>query len=85
MTTNARVTRAWANGIPAASASLRTDGDRLFSYQLCIVHTDDEGRKVVRAYTGGSGHFRSQTTSCHVGLALRVADRAEVPTPKMTR
>ena len=55
--------------------SLRTDGKGLWSYELQIGDTTDDGRKVLKDYRAGQSHgWRSQTTSCHVGLAARVAD-----------
>ena len=68
--TNDEVAQAWLENREAVShtGNLRTDGKVIFSYQLQIGDTSD-GKKIVRDYTArGSYGFRSQTTSCHVGL-----------------
>jgi len=91
--TNSQVIRAWSNGQPAHSAHLSTDGDKLFSYALCIGEWRD-GLPVVFNYTARAdinpfGHrvpslgFYSQTTSHHVSLARRVGyafDKDNPPT-----
>ena len=67
---NADVAAHWALGRPARShtSNFYTDGDKIYSYELQIGDTSD-GKKIVRDYTAkGSYGFRSQTTSCHVGL-----------------
>lgn len=70
---NAKVVDAWVNGRVARGGNLRTDGQKLYSYLLCI-GTTENGRKVVRDYTArGAYGFRSMTTSQHVGLARRYA------------
>ena len=69
--TNSEVAEAWALGQPAKNhtGSFSTDGQRIYSYELQIGDTTESGAKVVRDYTAaGSYGFRSQTTSCHVGL-----------------
>ena len=64
------------NGTPAKNwgtpdcpeGTFRTDGNKIFSYDLQIGDTSEGGKKIVRDYTArGSYGFRSQTTSCHVG------------------
>ena len=71
--TNLQVVRSWAAGIPAVAGHLSTDGTDLFSYALKIGH--NTGTSAVLAdFTAGGGTYYSQTTSCHVGLARRVAD-----------
>ena len=70
---NAKVIRAWLDGVPAVSwtGNLRTDGKSLWSYRLRIGYLG-----TVINYTARSGHFQSQTTSCHVGLACSVGYRS---------
>jgi len=76
---NDQVAKAWANGRPAKAGNLSTDGVSLWSYSLQIGETMLSGHKVVYDYTSGGSHgFRSQTTSCHVGLAKRVANYWQV-------
>ena len=71
---NEEVARAWAAGKAARTANLSTDGVSLWSYRLQIGDTALSGRKMVYDYTAKGSHgFRSQTTSCHVGLAKRFA------------
>ena len=80
--TNEQVSRAWSKGQPAHSGNLKTDGNKLFSYALCIGEWRD-GLPVVfnntaRADRNPFGHkvpsegFYSMTTSHHVSLARRV-------------
>ncbi|HIK60506.1 MAG TPA: hypothetical protein EYF98_07425 [Planctomycetes bacterium] len=76
--TNRQVIAAWRQGKPGSAGSLRTDGSTLWSYNLIIGKTK-EGGKVALDYRTASGHFRSSTTSTHVGRAAEVADRLEVP------
>ena len=68
MMKNSEVAKAWANGNPASSANLSTDGVKLYSYNL-LIGSNTGGQRRVWNYTA-YGSFRSQTTSCHVGLAL---------------
>jgi hypothetical protein len=72
---NTDVARAWARGEAARTAHLWTDGDVLLSYRLRIGYTDSQGYKVALVYRAGTplGSV-SQTTSRHVGLALRYSD-----------
>ena len=70
---NSHIVNAWLNSDTGYKGimhtkHLSTDGDNLFSYGLRIGETI-EGNKVVYDYTAKSGHFYSQTTSQHVGLA----------------
>lgn len=52
-----------------------TDGLKLYSYELQIGDTTDEGLKVLRDYSAQGRHgFRSMTTSKHVGYARPCAD-----------
>tara|TARA_B100001250_G_C19565140_1_gene685124 strand:- start:332 stop:598 length:267 start_codon:yes stop_codon:yes gene_type:complete len=69
--TNDQVAIAWTQGLPAQNhrGSFYTDGNKIYSYELQIGDTSEVGAKIVRDYTAkGSYGFRSQTTSCHVGL-----------------
>ena len=72
------VVESWGNSKPASNHrnSLRTDGLKLWSYELMIGDTCEEtGVKVLRDYTAkGKWGKKSQTTSCHVGLARSTAD-----------
>jgi hypothetical protein len=81
---NIQVISAWDNNKSASTNTLRTDGDRLWSYSLCIGRTDSIGNKVIFDYTYKGGHSVSQTTSTHVGLAKRNVN-AEVMRPDAAR
>lgn len=67
-TRNSRVILAWLDGLPATSwtGNLRTDGKRLWSYNVMIGY----GTTVFN-YTAPAGYFQSMTTSRHVGQACR--------------
>lgn len=70
---NDQVIRAWNNGQQAKSGSMKTDGNRLFSYRLCIGKTDCEGNKVLFDWTATGGGYVSQTTSVHVNKAKQLS------------
>ena len=48
---NTQVINAWNNNKPAHASNgrgaLRTDGNRLWSYGLCIGRSDEEGNKII--------------------------------------
>lgn len=69
---NRQVVRRWLNGEPGRSGNgnLHTDGKKLYSYKLIIGETDGVEKIVHHYHRGGDCGFISQTTSCHVGLAL---------------
>jgi|ETNvirnome_6_100_1030635.scaffolds.fasta_scaffold19340_2 hypothetical protein len=71
-TTNAGVVAAWKRGVEAKNSrnTLHTDGTRLYSYLLHIGMRSASGDTVLADYTA-SGSYRSQTTSCHIGIARR--------------
>tara|TARA_Y100000114_G_scaffold147387_1_gene159132 strand:- start:806 stop:1069 length:264 start_codon:yes stop_codon:yes gene_type:complete len=79
---NYEVTLAWVEGREAVShtGNLSTDGKAIFSYELQIGDTGENGKKIVRDYTArGSYGFRSQTTSCHVGMLRYIRGAKEQP------
>lgn len=76
--TNENVIRAWINGRRASAKNLSTDGSNLYSYNLLI---GTGAGSVVLNHTSGGGSYHSQTTSCHVGLAKRLATSSKVVTP----
>ena len=80
MKKNLDIIKAWDKGQEARNENLSTDGDRLYSYRLCIGRSDEEGNKIIFDYTSGGGAFASQTTSTHVGLAKRNTE-AEIMRP----
>ena len=71
------VVECWRKNKPAKNhkQTFWTTGKKLFSYDLLIGDTTDNGIKVLKDYTAQGRHgFQSQTTSCHVGLARVHAD-----------
>ena len=71
--TNKEVIYSWLNyrGASSQNGNLSTNGTDLYSYNLKIAsHRDGQNR--VWDYTR-SGSYYSQTTSKHVGLAIRMA------------
>jgi hypothetical protein len=71
---NCEVIKAWSDGAEARNhrRTLTTDGKELYSYEVQIGDTTQSGMKVLKVYQAhGRFGFRSQTTSCHVGIALR--------------
>ena len=81
---NIQVINAWNHNQSAHAnngrGALRTDGDRLWSYGLCIGRSDEEGNKIIFDFTAKGGQSVSNTTSQHVGLAKRNS-KAEVMRP----
>ena len=76
--TNDEVALFWKLSRPAENhrGSFWTDGLKLYSYDLQIGDTCPvTNTKILKSYTAkGSWGFKSQTTSCHVGLAATKAD-----------
>ncbi len=67
----------WTQNQPAKAGNFRTDGDKLFSYNLVVGETR-EGKKILFDYmSGGRKGFVSMTTSHHVGAARQFADVIE--------
>ena len=56
-----------------------TGGFELYSYNLKIAHRTADGTVVVGDFSAGGGEYHSQTTSCHVGLAKRIASTVMLP------
>ena len=68
-------------GVPGASGTMTTDGRVLWSYGLVVgVTTGQPPRvgKIVLRYRA-NGYYASNTTSKHVGIAMRVADEVVDP------
>tara|TARA_B100000927_G_C16377873_1_gene434208 strand:- start:268 stop:531 length:264 start_codon:yes stop_codon:yes gene_type:complete len=79
---NCDVALAWAQGEAAVShtGNLSTDGKAIFSYELQIGDTAENGKKFVRDYTArGSYGFQSMTTSQHVGMLRYIRGAKEQP------
>ena len=74
---NFEIPAAWARGVKCTShtGNYWTDGQKLYSYRLCIGDTTEQGVKVLRDYSARGRHgFQSMTTSSHVGRARVHAD-----------
>ena len=76
MISNETVVKAWMSGQSAKAGSLSTDGVGLYSYRLKIGDGD-----TIFNHTAGGGSYHSQTTSCHVGLAMRLCPSANIINP----
>tara|TARA_R100000008_G_scaffold84706_1_gene72806 strand:- start:1992 stop:2285 length:294 start_codon:yes stop_codon:yes gene_type:complete len=79
--TNEEVVRAWRAGEFATNHrrsfyAMRDGG--LWSYNLKIGQKTEGGYCILADYTA-RGDFKSQTTSCHVGVARRVAHQVWHP------
>lgn len=77
---NIHVAESWKEGKPLVSWNkrMKTDGKSIWSYNLTIGETVD-GEKVAYQYQASVNTFVSPTTSQHVGLAMRFADKIVVP------
>jgi len=67
---NPDVASYWRCGEPASNSTgaFWTDGDKIYSYRLCIGTTGPGGEKIARLYRSGTKYgFQSMTTSKHVG------------------
>ena len=76
-TTTREVGYYWKHGVPAANngAQFWTDGQKLYSYRLCVGDTSSNGKKILKDYSASGKHgFRSMTTSKHIGYARVHAD-----------
>ena len=76
-TTTREVGYYWAEGTPAANngAQFWTDGQKLYSYRLCVGDTSSNGKKILKDYSASGKHgFQSMTTSKHIGYARVHAD-----------
>jgi hypothetical protein len=77
---NKQVIDAWLSGDSAHTNNLSTDGVKLWSYNLMIGDRMDHQSRIWD-YTA-RGHYYSQTTSKHVGLALRGTGNFILMNPK---
>ena len=70
---NIQIINSWKNGQKKGKKgkSLSTDGEKLYSYELCIGQTDDYGNKVLFVSTAKNGCYYSKTTSQHCELVRR--------------
>ena len=84
MMRNDQVIKAWNNGQKAKSGSMKTDGNRLYSYRLCIGKTDCNGDKLIFDWTAKGGAWVSQTTSVHVNKAKQLSS-ASIMRPDAAR
>ena len=75
--TNESVVKYWIDGKIGHSLNMDTDGNSLFSYQMKIGQTLTNGEK--QGLNVQKPFFYSQTTSKHVGLVKRYADKMIEP------
>ena len=81
-TTNENVAIKWFRNQSATNhgGSMSTDGCDLYSYNLLIGFTTEQGTKILLDYTSKTGHFRSMTTSTkHISPTRRVAHEVMSP------
>lgn len=74
---NDNVAHRWAQGLPAKSGTMSTDGQDIYSYLLKIGYTDAHGKKIAIRYQGR--HSVSNTTSHHVSLVIQKSDVTHDP------
>ena len=78
--TNEQVVRCWINNQTGKSLHMTTDGKSLFSYEMKIGETVHEinglwGANKKHGLNVRKPYFYSQTTSTHVGIVKRYADK----------
>ena len=82
---NEQVVANWINGIRCNSLHLSTDGNSIFSYDMKIGETQEETKGINEGLAMKVGlnvqspNFYSNTTSHHVGLVKRYADKMTEP------
>jgi len=69
---NREVAKLWSQGRAAASGNMSTDGGDIWSYAMLIGETINGERVVYR-------RARSATTTKHINLAARWADKVVIP------
>ena len=73
--TNQNVIWHWINGKPFKSLHMSTDGQRLYSFNLCIGFSNtNKGRNILLDYTAKGLGNTSHTTSTHVNKARPYVD-----------
>lgn len=81
-TTNEHVAIRWFRNQSATNhgGTMSTDGNDLYSYNLLIGFTTEQGTKILLDYTGKAGHFRSMTTSTkHISPTRAIAHQVMNP------
>ena len=62
------------------TGTFSTNGRDLYSYNLLIGFTTQQGVKILLDYTAGAGHFQSMTTSTkHISPTRAIADEVMNP------
>lgn len=81
-TTNENVALNWYRNTASTNhgGSMSTNGRDLYSYNLLIGFTTQQGVKILLDYTGAAGHFQSMTTSTkHISPTRAIADEVMNP------
>ena len=81
-TTNENVAIKWFRNQSATNhgGTMGTDGNDLYSYNLLIGFTTEQGTKILLDYTAAAGHFRSMTTSTkHISPTRAIAHQVMNP------
>lgn len=74
MLSNEKVVRLWSIGKKARNRNMRTDGVRIWSYNLLIGIRNRKGLKLSFSYRSKDLGFISSTTSRHCGLVNSYAN-----------
>ena len=81
-TTNENVAINWYRNTASTNhgGTMSTNGKDLYSYNLLIGFTTQQGVKILLDYTAGAGHFQSMTTSTkHISPTRAIADEIMNP------
>ena len=81
-TTNENVAMNWYRNTASTNHgdTMSTNGRDLYSYNLLIGFTTQQGVKILLDYTARAGHFRSMTTSSkHISPTRYIADEIMNP------
>jgi len=81
-TTNENVAMNWYRNTASTNHgdTMSTNGRDLYSYNLLIGFTTQQGVKILLDYTARAGHFRSMTTSTkHISPTRWIADEIMNP------
>ena len=81
-TTNENVAMNWYRNTASTNHgdTMSTNGRDLYSYNLLIGFTTEQGTKILLDYTAKAGHFRSMTTSTkHISPTRAIAHEVMNP------
>ena len=67
------VATAWAKGHKARTRSLVTRDGKIWSYNLLIGRTAEDGTLIIYDYTNSAGNYISTSTTYHVSCIVKAA------------